>query len=1019
MKPYGNLLGRALEHSANSPLHILNDPLDVQVEGNRCAAWWRGSNDLNVSVGDHAITDHVEGESYGVLRILTELAGWTDEQARSALLERAGLSSSSTALPPPRVQSNKPKAKPVRKAADALDQWQKLSSSGTSAYLVRKGVQRASHITDQGDLEPVTVQRISDKPGAKKLFAKDATAQGVCTLIGADSLKTALATGHVFLAEGVATALTIHEATGDAVLACFSASGLKHVAKALRALKSSAKLRITVAADNDQYHTLDKGNPGLEAAHQTALTYRCVVCSPMFANHEGRPTDFNDLHLLEGLEQLKQQLAQPANPDSALAYAVDRRQLERRLERKQAGRGRYLKPLTLHPGVTLLRAPHGTGKTEQLKPHIDTTLESRGRVLYITPSAALTDSSARRLGLESYADKLHYDHLREIPGVAICLNSLPRLLDGAGNLPAYDLVILDESEQLTRALTGKHITNRERVLETLILLLQRAPRVVCLDADLGQLTRTLLEQARPHGPFHWLEHFHPVGQGRTIRLHEQRDDLYATLADCREPVFVVTNSKTEAEAIGAYLSDLGKRARVLTGDHDEDSAKFMSDIDHHAEVENLEVLVCSPTVRTGVSLTAGYFKHVFGIFSSLVGTPEDALQALWRVRTPASYDVWLDPRMTREHVDLTARYGATREHEATRLGRRVGTEKPTYRAIKLAVEHYEQQAQAAFKLRFLKRAALQGFAFDMPATNPLHRGLAKSARERAEGVRRARITAARALDSCEAKVLEKRKNLTRDDRDALERHHVTGFYRLTATDDLTATLELDHRGRYRRQLEQLERVFLSDEGLQNHMDDLLEKHTLADDLPLLASRREVWRRVLRAVGFENAVDLVRKGDTKQLALPRYTLASLEQLRQWIENERGWLSGLIALPDTETLRTNLIRHVGAWLKGLGLKQKRVGDNGLRTYALELGALETTCSTMKKRQTLSLIKTIQEKSVCEPLKDPQAAATWLRELLEPLGQQKTQLIRQKLDKNETTWLGQLATSRDLQQILRLSQ
>jgi len=143
----------------------------------------------------------------------------------------------------------------------------------------------------------------------------------------------------------------------------------------------------------------------------------------------------------------------------------------------------------------------------------------------------------------------------------------------------------------------------------------------------------------------------------------------------------VTNAKHEAEAVGAHLKSRGRRVRVLTGEHSEDDAIFMRDLEENARAEGLEALVCSPTVRTGVSLEGGYFGHVLGLFYGTVGTPEDALQALCRVRTPAAYDLWLDPAVRTERLDLAAKYARLRPKTPTEA---------MYNQLKHAVELTER-----------------------------------------------------------------------------------------------------------------------------------------------------------------------------------------------------------------------------------------------------------------------------------------------------------------------------------------
>lgn len=81
----------------------------------------------------------------------------------------------------------------------------------------------------------------------------------------------------VCIAEGYATAATIHEATGYAVFVAFDAGNMVPVAAAVRNAYPAA--RIIVCADNDQ-HT--PGNPGLTKGTEAARAVGGLVAAPWF-----------------------------------------------------------------------------------------------------------------------------------------------------------------------------------------------------------------------------------------------------------------------------------------------------------------------------------------------------------------------------------------------------------------------------------------------------------------------------------------------------------------------------------------------------------------------------------------------------------------------------------------------------------------------------------------------------------------------------------------------------------------
>jgi putative DNA primase/helicase len=81
----------------------------------------------------------------------------------------------------------------------------------------------------------------------------------------------------LLLAEGLATASTLHMATGAAVACCFHAGNLLPVAKALR--RKFPRLLMVVVADNDR---MTPGNPGVTKAREAAAAVGGVLAVPCF-----------------------------------------------------------------------------------------------------------------------------------------------------------------------------------------------------------------------------------------------------------------------------------------------------------------------------------------------------------------------------------------------------------------------------------------------------------------------------------------------------------------------------------------------------------------------------------------------------------------------------------------------------------------------------------------------------------------------------------------------------------------
>ena len=110
-------------------------------------------------------------------------------------------------------------------------------------------------------------------------------------------------TSVIVVTEGYATAATIHQATGYPCVIAFDAGNLLSVARDIRQAYGVAT--ILVAADNDQW---TDGNPGMHHARQAVSASRSILAVPKFASLATKPTDFNDLMALEGIEAVREQI---------------------------------------------------------------------------------------------------------------------------------------------------------------------------------------------------------------------------------------------------------------------------------------------------------------------------------------------------------------------------------------------------------------------------------------------------------------------------------------------------------------------------------------------------------------------------------------------------------------------------------------------------------------------------------------------------------------------------------------
>jgi hypothetical protein len=336
---------------------------------------------------------------------------------------------------------------------------------------------------------------------------------------------------------------------------------------------------------------------------------------------------------------------------------------------------RYLPTIGYRPGITMVKSPKGSGKTEALKSLIDDIRARRFRsdiapkdralsVLLIGHRQSLIREAAAKLGLQFYLEKgdAGNDDLRTL---AVCLDSLPKhnesgasASDGRRPKP-YDLVILDESEQVLSHLTGDTIARRfgmERCFDALMHEVANAKAVFALDADLGLVTAHAMRTMRSQD---WQSRCRiilnapvvPV-QKRVMRLYKSRQFLEARVIEAikrGERCFIVSNAKKYVEVLHRMILNAcgdGVTIRAITSDNSRDGAtiEFIKNI--KTAILTVQVVIASPSIGTGVDITfpggARMVDRVFGFFYPFVNTHTDIDQQLCRVRNPGAVDVWID-----------------------------------------------------------------------------------------------------------------------------------------------------------------------------------------------------------------------------------------------------------------------------------------------------------------------------------------------------------------------------------------
>lgn len=292
-------------------------PAELRADGrmHRCDA--EGKN----GKGDAAYLLHLDGVPAGGFQNHRDGLGWFNWRAplrrRLTASEQAQHRVRLDAIRREREAEEARRRKAAAERAAAI--WREAKPAAADhPYLVRKGVKPHGVRQHEGRLvipmradgELVSLQFIGTD--GEKRFLPDGRTKGAYFAIGKPP-------DVICIAEGFATAATIHETTGHAVAVAFNCGNLEPVARALRAKFPAA--RLVLCADDDRG---TERSPGLAAATLAAKAIGGGVAIPDFGpDRPADAKDFNDLARLRGAEAVRKCLAQASAPAVESAPPID------------------------------------------------------------------------------------------------------------------------------------------------------------------------------------------------------------------------------------------------------------------------------------------------------------------------------------------------------------------------------------------------------------------------------------------------------------------------------------------------------------------------------------------------------------------------------------------------------------------------------------------------------------------------------------------------------------------------
>lgn len=330
-------------------------------------------------------------------------------------------------------------------------------------------------------------------------------------------------------------------------------------------------------------------------------------------------------------------------------------------------------------GLVVLISDMGTGKTELMRwwrdAHPDQRFLNNGH------RVNLLKNLAERLKTLMYSD-LGYAGMAQATALSITIDSLYKLNTQA---LTYGCIFIDEACQyLTHLLLSKTCKeHRALILETLQYIVYNAPLVVIADAHMDDTTIEFFKAMRPENEQPYIIKNEFNNGDRTIYWYEGQDSsaLVAQISAAimiGQKVMVVSDSKRfikkleksfllhielspDADEIDSTTdspstTNNSKRLAKLRiwsvhsdNSGSDENVAFIKDITN--AVKNIDILLTSPSLGTGVDIPDYHFDLVFGVFHAISQTATECAQQLWRYRPKVPIHVWVAPKPPFGYLD--------------------------------------------------------------------------------------------------------------------------------------------------------------------------------------------------------------------------------------------------------------------------------------------------------------------------------------------------------------------------------
>jgi|GEM_PF-6742805 len=572
------------------------------------------------------------------------------------------------------------------------------SESGEHPYLIKKFQDQAPIVAKLADIRTgkdryglfimIELMRSGFVAGYQKIYDRNIKGKnrnkdyifnadgknGAYLLINGDSDK-------IYIAEGLATGLTIALATGSTVAVALDAGNIIHVAESL------ADQNIIIAADND---TGKDGNTGILKSIETAKKFRCRVVAP---NTEYK-ADYNDVFIESGIDSVNEHLTNKIKVEKTrfdyelqrIKYLPENQKLKAAkraaavgivgvpfkhsienvifqinkvyknikpvaglahflLDRRRNAINQYMSfddsqfihitpnvDVTLDAGgVFLLNWGMGSGKTNFMRDVSNVAEKNNLMTMYLTHRVAIVDNAAARLEADHYQD-VQAINMRYVQTLVSCINSLSKahIIAYANNA---DVLMGDEIRQILEAIAVGTIPKNQKAMlfDKLRELIANTKTVLVADADIDQKTIDFLKSCGRELYFvDPPKSYVPVQKTVCYGDYKQVETYAIQAIREGERCLIFTDSKEHSATLAEECRKSGATYLLVNGDTrgDKEQKAFLAkpNIDR-----GIQVVIATPVISSGFSIESDLFDQVF-ILSNGVLAINEIVQTAARYR---------------------------------------------------------------------------------------------------------------------------------------------------------------------------------------------------------------------------------------------------------------------------------------------------------------------------------------------------------------------------------------------------